>query len=153
MVLERVVAIQMENFFEDNNLLGDFQFGFRRGKSTVSELIQLMDTLMEAKLDKKEICLILYDLSSAFDTVSPKVLIEKLKLYGFNSNAMSWISSYLNGRKQAVTINGEVSEQIELTLGTPQGSRLSPLLFLILMSDLNLHTDKSSLTNYADCGN
>ena len=30
MVLERVVAIQMENFFEDNNLLGDFQFGFRR---------------------------------------------------------------------------------------------------------------------------
>ena len=150
MVLERVVAIQMENFFEDNNLLGDFQFGFRRGKSTVSELIQLMDTLMEAKLDKKEICLILYDLSSAFDTVSPKVLIEKLKLYGFNSNAMSWISSYLSGRKQAVTINGEVSEPIELTLGTPQGSRLSPLLFLILMSDLNLHTDKSSLTNYAD---
>ena len=41
-------------------------------------------------------------------------------------------------------------QQIELTLGTPQGSRLSPLLFLILMSDLNLHTDKSSLTNYAD---
>ena len=150
MVLERVVAIQIENFFEENALFGDFQFGFRRGKSTVSELIQLVDTLMEAKLDKKEICLILYDLSSAFDTVCPKVLIEKLKLYGFNSNAMSWISSYLNGRKQAVTINGEVSEQIELTLGTPQGSRLSPLLFLILMSDLNLHTDKSSLTNYAD---
>ena len=37
-----------------------------------SELIKLYDTLMEAKLDKKEICLVLYDLSAAFDTVCPK---------------------------------------------------------------------------------
>ena len=51
MILERVVAIQIEDFFEENSLLGDFQFGFRQGKSTISELIQLVDTLMEAKLN------------------------------------------------------------------------------------------------------
>ena len=105
---------------------------------------------MEAKLDKKEICLILYDLSAAFDTVCPKVLAEKLRIYGFQDQAMSWIESYLSGRRQAVSMDGEVSEEIDVTLGTPKGSRLSPLLFLILMSDLNLHVDESSLTNFAD---
>ena len=40
--------------------------------------------------------------------------------------------------------------QLDITIGTPQGSRLSPLLFLILMSDLDLHVNKSSLTNFAD---
>ena len=58
---------------------------------------------MEAKLEKKEICLVLYDLSAAFDTVCPKVLIEKLRIYGFQEQAMSWIESYLSGRKQAVS--------------------------------------------------
>ena len=73
MILERVVAIQIQDFFEHNGLLGDFQFGFRENKSTVSELLSLFDKLFEAKMDKKEILLILYDLSSAFDTLDPVI--------------------------------------------------------------------------------
>ena len=57
--------------------------------------------------------------------------------------------SYLEGRTQRVAVSGKLSESVTIDKGTPQGSRLSPLLFLILMSDLNLHT-KGSLSNYAD---
>ena len=69
MILERVVALQIEDYFEKNKLFGKFQFGFRRGKSTIFELLKLFDTLLEAKEEKNEIILLLYDLSSEFDTV------------------------------------------------------------------------------------
>lgn len=117
----------------------------------MSELLSLFDELIDAKMNKKEeVILVMYDLSAAFDTVSPEVLLDKLQVYGWDKPSMSWINSYLKERKQAVAINGKVSEELEISLGTPQGSRLSPLLFLVLMSDLDLCTNKSTLTNFAD---
>ena len=47
-----------------------------------NELLTLFDTLLEAKEKKKEVALLLYDLSAAFDTVKPQVLLDKLKIYG-----------------------------------------------------------------------
>ena len=43
MVLERIVTLQIEEYFENNNLLGEFQFGFRKNKSTISELLTLFE--------------------------------------------------------------------------------------------------------------
>ena len=53
MILEKIVANQIEEFFEKNELLGSFQFGFRRNRSTISELLTLFDALLEAKNLKK----------------------------------------------------------------------------------------------------
>ena len=150
MVLERIVAIQIEQFFEENNLLGSFQFGFRRNKSTISKLLTVFDTLLEAKEMNKEILVLLYDLSAAFDTVSHETLLSKLKLYGFDTVAMKWMKSYLEERKQTVTVCGKMSNTQEMKIGTPQGSRLSPLLFICLMADLDLWTEESILSNFAD---
>ena len=150
MILEKIIAMQIEEFFEKNNLFGSFQFGFRKDKSTVSELLTLLDILQSAKQEKKEILLIMYDLSSAFDLVDHKILIAKLKEYGFDSNALKWIESYLKNRKQFVTVAGEMSKTIDINTGVPQGSRLSPLLFICLMADLDLWTKESMITNFAD---
>ena len=62
MVLEKIVADQIEDFFERNKLFGSFQFGFRKKKSTVSELLQLFDSILEAKDNRREIILLMYDL-------------------------------------------------------------------------------------------
>ena len=59
MVLERIVDLQIEEYFEKNKLLGAFQFGFRKNKSTISELLTLFDTLIEAKEKRKEIIILL----------------------------------------------------------------------------------------------
>ena len=149
MVLEKIVALQIEKFFEENNLFGSFQFGFRKNKSAISELLTLFDTLWEAKDQKKEIMLVLYDLSAAFDTISHEILLEKLKLYGFDENSLSWVKTYLMNRDQYVTLSGQRSSTLKIDIGTPQGSRLSPLLFLCLMADMDLWTD-SRLQNFAD---
>ena len=60
------------------------------------------------------------------------------------------MESYLRNRKQIVEIAGKTSSYQEIDIGTPQGSRLSPLLFVILMADLNLWTENSVLSNFAD---
>jgi retron-type reverse transcriptase len=150
MILEKVVALQIEEYFEKNKLLGKFQFGFRRNKSMISELHTLFDTVLEAKEMKKEILIILYDLSAAFDTVPHQIPVEKLRMYGFCKQAIKWMESYLNNRKQFDEVSGKRSCEQEINIGTPQGSRLSPLLFIILMADLNLWTENSTLSNFAD---
>ena len=150
MILERVIAIQIENFFEKNNLFGSFQFGFRNNRSTISEMLTLFDTLLEAKETKKEILVVLYDLSSAFDTVSHDILLTKLQIYGLNNHAIKWIKSYLEDRQQMVTVCGQMSNMVTTNIGTPQGSRLSPLLFICLLADMDLWTENSTLSNFAD---
>jgi hypothetical protein len=94
--------------------------------------------------------LIMYDLSSAFDLADHKILIAKLKVYGFDLNALKWVESYLENRKQYVIVSGETSKTVNVNTGVPQGSRLSPLLFICLMADMDLWTKDSMLTNFAD---
>ena len=71
-------------------------------------------------------------------------------MYSFCELSMKWMKSYLNDRKQRVEISGKISSDQDITIGTPQGSRLSPLIFLILMADLDSWTKNSMLSNFAD---
>ena len=150
MVLERVIAIQIEEYFESNNLLGAFQFSFRKHKSTISELLTMFDSLLEGKENRKEIMIVLYDLSAAFDTVSHDILLEKLKAYGFDDSSLKWMKSYLQDRQQYVQVDDKISEIKVTNIGTPQGSRLSPILFLCLMADMDLWIKDSKISNFAD---
>ena len=88
----------MEEYFENNKILQEFQFGFRNKKGTTSELLTLFHKLMEAKEEGKEIALTLFDLSSVFDTIDHSILLEKLSIYGFDTLALSWVKSYLQDR-------------------------------------------------------
>ena len=105
---------------------------------------------MEAMDKRKEIILVMYDLSAAFDTISHQTLVEKLAIYGFDDHAITWMKSYLNNRKQLVEIEGKRSSTQDMPLGTPQGSRISPLLFICMMADLDLWTQDCVLSNFAD---
>ena len=131
-------------------MLQEFQFGFRQNKSCISELLTLFSKLLKSKEQGKEISLLLFDLSSAFDTVDHGILISKLQIYGFDPTALMWVKSYLEDRTQQVIVSGELSPLSKINRGTPQGSRISPLLFLILMADLNLSVQNGILTNFAD---
>ena len=76
------------------------------------------------------------DLSKAFDTVSHKILLQKLYHYGIRGPAHKLIESYLSSRYQFVSHNSTTSSSKAINLGAPQGSILGPLLFLIYISNL-----------------
>ena len=94
--------------------------------------------------------LVLLDFSKAFDTVNHRLLLEKLSILGFQEDALGWIRSYLSGRKQKVKTDNEVSDWQSLSNGVPQGSILGPLLFTILISDINQYIHNGSYQVYAD---
>ena len=68
----------------------------------------------------------------------------KLEVYGFNKSSVKWFHSYLSERTQIVNIGNEMSDPVELTLGSPQGSILSPSIFIILLSDIELYCPEAT---------
>ena len=76
------------------------------------------------------------DLIAAFDVVDHVILLDKLKLYGFESKEIIWMQLYLTGRRQQVYVDGALSDPLLLEAGVPQGSILGPLLYIIFTNDL-----------------
>ena len=93
---------------------------------------------------------IFLELSKFFDTLNHNLLIAKLGTYGFQTDALRYMKSYLTNRKQRVRGNKTFSEWERITTGVLQGSILGPLLFNIFLNDLFLFISSSSLSNYTD---
>ena len=116
-ILEKAVHVQLEKYLTDNNILYSYQSGFRKGYSTDSCLINLLDYIHCGLSEGDYVGMVLLDLQKAFDTVNHKVLCEKLKLMGVG--CLDWFSSYLCNRKQFVTINNTYSDFGSVTCGVP----------------------------------
>ena len=149
-VLEKVVFLQVYDYFVKNNLLYDSQYGFRKYHSTEYAALEFSDKVM-ANLDQGKLpTAVFLDLSKAFDTIDHSILIHKLHYYGIRGTSLNWFKSYLNNRKQYVQFEQSTSAQAPITTGVPQGSILGPLLFIIYMNDIAKVTNKFHFTLYAD---
>ena len=100
------------------------------------------------------------DKSGAFDVVDHSILIDNLKLYGFDDGAVGWMENCISGRSQAVYIDGALSSFLEVNVGVPQGSILGPLCYILYTNDLpetiletssHVHWAKLS-THCSECG-
>ena len=150
-VLEEVVRKQISKYFEESGLLPESQFGFRAGRSTVLAAASAEHDWRSAKQKKLECGALFFDLSAAFDCINAGLLVKKLKVYGGTESVTAWVSSYLNDRQQLVDYGGESSEMKSVGAGSPQGSIISPLLFLIMVADLEEWVGKEAqVIAYAD---
>ena len=79
-----------------------------------------------------------WDLSAAFDTLDCDILCNKSALYGFEPKTLKWFRSILSNISQKVNIGSSSSKLIKLKSGVPLGGVLSPLIFVLFVSDLEL---------------
>ena len=149
MKLEKSVYIQLENYLVANNLLYQFQSGFRSAFSTDTCLIRLFDHIKKNTSKGLFTGMVMIDLQKAFDTVDHQILCDKLAIMGVKN--VKWFQSYLTGRKQLVNMNGSESDYLDIKCGVPQGSILGPLLFLCYPNDMSISINLDcKLLLYAD---
>jgi hypothetical protein len=131
-LIEKVVASRLIDHMQDNNLLVSFQSAYRKGHSTETALVRVHDDIVRAVDKGYGVCLVLLDLSAAFDTVDHTILLKFLHDHiGLRDTALNFFQSYLDGRTQNVSVEDKLSEKTELKYGVPQGSVLGPIEFCI----------------------
>ena len=126
------------------------QYGFLKNHSTMSALIDVIDTV-RMYVDQGEFALSIFlDLKKAFDTVNHDILLSKLEHYGFRGHINKFIGSYLNNREQFTVVNGANSDIMHISTGVPQGSVLGPLFFLLYINDIVTCLTQAKATLFAD---
>ena len=149
-VFERVIHIQLYDYFCKNNLLCEQQYGFRSKHSTELATIKLVDYLVK-NMDENFIpCAIYLDLSNAFDTINFDILINKLKFYGIVGTPLKLLNNYLKNRHQFVDFKNTKLDLQEIRTELPQGSILGPLFFSICINNLIKLSNLFNYLIYAD---
>ena len=131
-LIENVVTKQLPEYIADHNPMEPMQSVYQANHSKESALVHVKADIL-ASLDKQEVvCLVLLNVSAAFDTVDHSILLHRLEsVFGITGTALDWIQSYLAGRSQRVVIGDTKSEPIPLTFGVSQGSVLRHILFTL----------------------
>ena len=126
-VLERLFLSRIGPHVESYQNFNRFQSAYRRGFSTETAILRMLNDVYSAADDRRRSMIVLLDLSAAFDTIDISTLLCRLQ--HTSGSALLWLKTYLEGRAQYVRVGSDRSSAVSCEFGVPRGSVLGPMLF------------------------
>ena len=155
-IVEKIVYTRVYKFLTSTGQISESQYGFRSNHSCEHAVAHVIGSILKNLENKKSTISVMLDLSKAFDTIEHSIMLQKLELFGVRGVCLKWFKSYLENRHMRVKCkittsqSSVVSEYYTVNYGTPQGSCLGPLIFLIFVNDMQLHLTEVESVQFAD---
>ena len=146
-VFERLLGNQITTKYDDP--LGGGLTAYQKHNNCETSLIGRVEDWKFARDNRLLVGMLSTDMSKAFDSLHPPLMLCKLKAYGFQDRALDLLRSYLCSHLGRVRIGSVTRSWRNVERGCPQGSVLGPLLWNIFQNDLSYNLD-SGLSMYAD---
>ena len=126
-IFERHISNFVTKFMDTHSIIYHNQSDFRKTIHIKLPSLNWLITGLHKINENNTVGVVRLDLTKAFDLVSHKILLQKLRSYKFDHQSLAWFNSYLSGRTQQVHISGKLSTEIDIKAGVPQGSVFGPL--------------------------
>ena len=149
-IFEKILRSHIARFIESHGFMNSNQHGFRSGRSCLSQLLQHFDIITKLLEEGKNVDVVYLDFGKAFDKLDIKITLQKLFKIGITGKLHRWIDSFLTDRRQTVVVQRHCSAESPVLSGVPQGSVLGPLLFLVMIGDIDDNVISSSVSSFAD---
>ena len=135
--LEAVIAERLSFLAEEHSLLPQNHFGARRRRSAEQALLMLQSRIYDAWRQKKVLSLLSFDVKGAYNGVAKERLLQRMRARRVPEEIVAWTGAFCSDRSASIVVNGREIESREIAApGLPQGSPLSPILFLFYNADL-----------------
>ncbi|KAG9019083.1 hypothetical protein FRB90_006606 [Tulasnella sp. 427] len=146
-VLEGIEAARMSHMACTHHLVAQGQFGGVPGRSTTDAGMAFVHDIECAKNRKKVSSALTFDVAGAFDHVSHPHLLRTLIKKKLPIAMIRWVASFIEGREVSISLDGKVGPRRPVSTGIPQGSPISPILFVIFTSPIEEVVEKYQRDN------
>ena len=150
---QRLIVNRLSWWLEAKSLLSPWLAWFCKRRLNTDQCLRLSQFVSDGfqSTNKERTVLMLFDYSKAYDTVWRTGLLQKMLNIGIPLRFVQWTTAWLTNRIARVQLNGVTGRCRTFKEGLPQGSVLSPLLFVLYINDLLGNFSESTMVSaYAD---
>jgi len=149
-ILERVITVRLSAITRTRGLLHPDQCGSLPRRSSSDACLTLMHEIKTLKRPRVEVSTLFLDIRAGFDNVKASTLRARLLASRVSSYMVDWVSSFLSERTCTLVFQGSPNISSPVSLGTPQGSQISALLFLLYVAPLHISVPFGRMVSYVD---